>query len=356
MPDVGGGQRGASLMPSPTIATLAPAGAARSAAHHVRPCRRAAPRRARRRCRAAAATACALPRLSPLSSTRAHAQRVQRGDRRRGAGLERVAEGQQRRAARARRRRCSSASQDTRAAVAPAARCGARRQRRRCRRRARASSGCCPAAATRPSTRAVDAAARRRRCTSLRPAARRRPRARASEHRARQRVFAAAPAARPQSPAGVALVAAAGDRMQRHQPGRPSVSVPVLSKATTRTACASSSASASLIRMPWRAATPVPTMIAVGVARPSAQGQAITSTATALQHGLRPVAAGQAPAEQGEQRDGQHHRHEDRADAVDQALDRRLPGLRRFDQPHDARQRGLGADGRGAQHAAGPRR
>ena len=34
--------------------------------------------------------------------------------------------------------------------------------------------------------------------------------------------------------------------------------------------------------MPWRAATPVPAMMAVGVARPSAQGQAMTSTATAF--------------------------------------------------------------------------
>ena len=34
--------------------------------------------------------------------------------------------------------------------------------------------------------------------------------------------------------------------------------------------------------MPWRAATPVPAMIAVGVASPSAQGQAMTSTATAF--------------------------------------------------------------------------
>ena len=33
--------------------------------------------------------------------------------------------------------------------------------------------------------------------------------------------------------------------------------------------------------MPWRAAAPVPAMIAAGVARPKAQGQAITSTATA---------------------------------------------------------------------------
>ncbi|HEX7970606.1 MAG TPA: heavy metal translocating P-type ATPase, partial [Thiobacillus sp.] len=42
------------------------------------------------------------------------------------------------------------------------------------------------------------------------------------------------------------------------------VSVPVLSNTTVLTLCASSSASASLIRMPWRAATPVPAMIAVG--------------------------------------------------------------------------------------------
>ena len=32
--------------------------------------------------------------------------------------------------------------------------------------------------------------------------------------------------------------------------------------------------------MPWRAATPVPAMMAAGVAKPSAQGQAITNTAT----------------------------------------------------------------------------
>ncbi|MDT4842085.1 hypothetical protein FQZ97_759720 [compost metagenome] len=63
--------------------------------------------------------------------------------------------------------------------------------------------------------------------------------------------------------------------------GWPTVSVPVLSKATVSTRCAISSACASLIRMPCCAATPVPAMMAVGVARPSAQGQAITSTATA---------------------------------------------------------------------------
>lgn len=35
----------------------------------------------------------------------------------------------------------------------------------------------------------------------------------------------------------------------------------------------------TLMRMPCEAATPVPTMTAVGVARPRAQGQAMTSTA-----------------------------------------------------------------------------
>ena len=41
-----------------------------------------------------------------------------------------------------------------------------------------------------------------------------------------------------------------------------------------------SSASASLIRIPFSAPLPVPTMIDVGVASPSAHGQAIRSTAT----------------------------------------------------------------------------
>ena len=45
---------------------------------------------------------------------------------------------------------------------------------------------------------------------------------------------------------------------------------------------ASSSASAFFTSMPARAPWPVPTMMAVGVARPSAHGQAMTSTATAL--------------------------------------------------------------------------
>ena len=62
--------------------------------------------------------------------------------------------------------------------------------------------------------------------------------------------------------------------------GLPSVSVPVLSKTMASILYAVSSASPLLIRMPFSAPLPVPTMMAVGVARPSAHGQAMTSTAT----------------------------------------------------------------------------
>ena len=58
------------------------------------------------------------------------------------------------------------------------------------------------------------------------------------------------------------------------------MSVPVLSKATRSIVRARSSASALLMRIPRAAPRPVPTRIAVGVASPSAQGQAMMSTAT----------------------------------------------------------------------------
>src|SRR6267143_833351 len=62
--------------------------------------------------------------------------------------------------------------------------------------------------------------------------------------------------------------------------GRPSVMVPVLSSSTVRTAARRSRASPLRIRMPYSAALPVPTRMAVGVARPSAQGHAMMSTVT----------------------------------------------------------------------------
>ena len=62
--------------------------------------------------------------------------------------------------------------------------------------------------------------------------------------------------------------------------GLPWVKVPVLSRTTVLMVCRVSRASADLTRMPFSAPLPVPTIIATGVARPRAQGQEITSTAT----------------------------------------------------------------------------
>ena len=63
--------------------------------------------------------------------------------------------------------------------------------------------------------------------------------------------------------------------------GLPSVSVPVLSTTRVSTFSMRSSASAFLISTPACAPRPTPTMIDIGVASPSAQGQAMMSTETA---------------------------------------------------------------------------
>ena len=60
--------------------------------------------------------------------------------------------------------------------------------------------------------------------------------------------------------------------------GSPEVMVPVLSRATMSILPASSREAAVLKRMPFLAPMPLPTMMATGVARPSAQGQLMTST------------------------------------------------------------------------------
>src|SRR5579875_1365719 len=63
--------------------------------------------------------------------------------------------------------------------------------------------------------------------------------------------------------------------------GLPWVSVPVLSMTIVSTFSKRSSTAASRIRIPARAPRPVPTMIAIGVAMPSAHGQAMIRTETA---------------------------------------------------------------------------
>src|SRR5581483_6700960 len=64
--------------------------------------------------------------------------------------------------------------------------------------------------------------------------------------------------------------------------GRPAVSVPVLSNTTAVTSPAFSNATPSRIRIPRFAAALEPAMIAAGVARPMAQGQATINTAAAV--------------------------------------------------------------------------
>ena len=64
--------------------------------------------------------------------------------------------------------------------------------------------------------------------------------------------------------------------------GLPAVSVPVLSTTTVSTFSSASSASALRIRTPACAPRPVPTMIDMGVASPSAHGHAMINTATAF--------------------------------------------------------------------------
>src|SRR5690554_905478 len=61
--------------------------------------------------------------------------------------------------------------------------------------------------------------------------------------------------------------------------GFPSVTVPVLSRTTVVAPWTASRASADLINIPDWAPLPVPTIIAVGVANPKAQGQLMTNTA-----------------------------------------------------------------------------
>ena len=133
------------------------------------------------------------------------------------------------------------------------------------------------------------------------------------------------------------------------------VTVPVLSSTIVSTRRVDSRISGPLISRPSCAPRPVPTSSAVGVASPSAHGQAMISTATAAVNANSARLAGAEP--EAERRDGEpdHDRDEDAGDAVGQPLDRRLAGLRVGDEPGDLRERGVGADPRGAhdQPAAG---
>ena len=128
--------------------------------------------------------------------------------------------------------------------------------------------------------------------------------------------------------------------------GLPSVSVPVLSTTRVSTFSMRSRASAFLIRMPACAARPTPTMIDIGVARPSAQGQAMISTVTAAtsakaKRGCGPKTAQAANASSAADND---RRHEPGGDLIGEPRDRRARALRGGDHLHDPRQHRVAAD------------
>ena len=126
--------------------------------------------------------------------------------------------------------------------------------------------------------------------------------------------------------------------------GSPLVRVPVLSITTVSIRAEVSSAVAFLNSTPRWAPSPVPTMIAVGVARPSASGQVITTTVIAnsiASERWRPTASQTAKVSAAaDQRD----EHQPERGPVGQPLPGRLGVLGLLDQRDDLGQRGVGAD------------
>ena len=100
-------------------------------------------------------------------------------------------------------------------------------------------------------------------------------------------------------------LAIADDRACRPRRGRPSVSVPVLSKTTVSTPASRSSGSPPLISTPALAPRPLATITAVGTARPIAHGQAMIRTATAAVNAERERRLGRNdhPQREGRNRD-----------------------------------------------------
>ncbi len=125
-------------------------------------------------------------------------------------------------------------------------------------------------------------------------------------------------------------------RRRQQRAGRPSVSVPVLSKATVPIRPARSSVSMSRIRMPARAAEPVPATSAVGVGEAERAGAGDDQHRDRRGEAACRIAKSEPPDEEGACGDHEDDRHEDRGDAVDQLLDRRLAGLCLLDQPRHA--------------------
>ena len=131
---------------------------------------------------------------------------------------------------------------------------------------------------------------------------------------------------------------------------RPVVTVPVLSSTMVSTTRVDSSTSGPLIRMPSWAPRPVPTSSAVGRGQPEGAGAGDDQHRDGGGERGGDAVAGQQPAGQGGQGEGDHDGHEDRRDPVGEALDLGLAVLGVLDQPGHLRQLGVGADPGGADH------
>lgn len=109
-------------------------------------------------------------------------------------------------------------------------------------------------------------------------------------------------------------------------PGSPLVIVPVLSRATTCTRPVSSREAAVLNSIPFFAPTPLPTIMATGVARPNAQGQLMTSTDMPRRKRKAHLTAQEQPYRRRHRRYGHYHRHEYAGDLIGHFCNRRLCG------------------------------
>ncbi len=310
---------GASLTPSPTMATTRPSACRRRttpalSAGSTSAMTSSMPTSRRDRPRPSAA-------LSPVSSTGRRPERAQLGDRGRARGLDGVGDDEQ----------------AARRAVPGGGDCGPA-ARPRPRARARVELGGQRAAPSRRAGRAADddrvalddaldaealAVARR-----PRPPAARRARSRAALAMARaigcSEASSSAPARRSSSPRSIA----AGDDRRRRSAMRPVVTVPVLSSTIVSTRRVDSSTSGPLIRMPSWAPRPVPTSSAVGVASPSAHGQAMISTATAAVNANAALAPPPSQKPSVATASAITIGHEDAGDAVGEPLHGRLARLR----------------------------
>ena len=127
------------------------------------------------------------------------------------------------------------------------------------------------------------------------------------------------------------------------------VTVPVLSSTMVSIRRVDSRTSGPLIRMPSWAPRPVPTISAVGVARPSAHGQAMISTATAAVNARGRVGLAAAVSQKPSVADGEddHDRHEDRRRPGRRAAAPRPCRSARPRPAGDLGERGVGADAGG---------